>query len=326
MKTLFLSLIALLSVQNIIAQYTFSMYNQPYQDLTNPISLNNNMTWEFPNYTIPIGFDFYFANDALNTFYISSAFSPAIIVSSTNLTNTISEIIPFGIGICDRNINYITFEPELGSASPISYQLTGNVGNRIFKLEYKNVGFENDIWVNDERASDYANFQLWCYETSNIVEFRYGDSHFEHFSDSFNDETGPLVCVLPFANINGPTQNGIILQGAADNPSVSYSTSVSYINGVPPNGTVYRFTPITASIQQENKKNLCSIAPNPAQDFFKIQNIDNLKEGYIYDTFGKLVFTFYNNTVDISHFTKGMYLVKTLDSSQRVFTNILLVH
>lgn len=319
MKTIFISLLALLLSYNVFSQYTFSMYSEPYADLENSISLNNNYTWEFPDYTIPIGFDFHFFDTTLNTIYISSNVNPSVVLSTNNINSNFAMIAPFGSTICDRNMDSVSWVPELGSASPISYHISGDVGSRIFKLEWKNVGFTWDLWEFDY-STDYANIQLWCYENSNIIEFRYGISSLPHYNYSFEYEPGPFVAIFPEVNEDGPQQNGYLLEGSPTNPVVHYTITENHLNNVPPNGTVYRFTPTTASIQDENRKLTLQLFPNPTKEGIHINNVETVVAGSIFGTTGRKVKACNSTYIDCKDLDAGIYIVKITDHLNRVMT------
>ena len=59
--------------------------------------------------------------------------------------------------------------------SLIRYETIGDVGSRIFKIEYANVGFfiEQDA----HQTSDmFANMQIWIHEATTCIEYHYGPS------------------------------------------------------------------------------------------------------------------------------------------------------
>jgi len=287
--------------------------------LDNPTSINNGMTWSYPNYTIPIGFNFQFFNQNLDSFYILEDFDASILTSSNDLSNNVASVVPFGTNIMDRGWDINSSSPTENSLSPLSYQIDGTIGNRIFKMEWKNVGFSGEIWDYEHMATDFANFQIWCYESSNIIEIRFGESHFEHYDSSFYDESGPLIGLFPSINVDGPTQNGLVLTGSPSNPTLLNTMSTLFLNGMPPNGAVYKFTPTTASVYDE-VNSLLSIIPNPTTDFFEILNTNTLKIGYIYNQLGQIIQIFESKKVNICNLEKGVYFLKVIDVKNQVKT------
>ncbi len=117
------------------------------------------------------------------------------------------------------------------------------------------------------------NFQLWMYEGSNTVEFRYGPSSINNPAESFEGETGPQVSLLTSFNIDLQQldDNGYFLSGNPVNPTVITLTPadpivLSYLQGMMPNGTVYRFLRQPLSVEDFSQKDF-QIYPNPASEY-----------------------------------------------------------
>ena len=68
------------------------------------------------------------------------------------------------------------------------------------------------------------------------------------------------------------------------------------------------------NIQDEN----ISIFPNPTKGVVTIEGVEGKME--IYDTYGRLVKTTQNNTLDISEVARGIYLLKATDEQGRVYS------
>jgi hypothetical protein len=180
------------------------------------------------------------AND--NWHYLSKLFKTPFTFRyfSSNIFDSI-EVTNFS-SIYFNNINNGYFDPYMvelqarGNAqSPISYVATGNAPGRILKIEFNNVGFANDPGL-----TDYMNFQVWIYEGSNIIEFRYGPNSVN--ASSYGGDTGPIIQV---ADPIAAGSNYIVLEGDPANPTLnttSWATSVA-MTGSPANGQIYRFTP-----------------------------------------------------------------------------------
>lgn len=313
-KILMLSIVLVLNTTIFAQSYTFTFQNETYTDLESSVSLNNGMTWSYPNYTIPIGFNFQFFNQNLNSFYIVEDFDVSILTSSNNLGNTMASVVPFGTNLMDRGWDINSSSPTENSLSPLSYQIEGTVGNRIFKMEWKNVGFSGEIWDYEHMATDYANFQLWCYESSNIIEIRFGESHFEHYDSSFYDESGPLIGLFPSINEDGPTQNGFVLTGSPSNPSLLNTMSTIFLNGMPPNGIVYRFTPDTAGIDDYNDNLALTLSPIPVDGFFKVATFQEdleIEKISIFNLLGQFIQSEKSDfeKIDVSTLLAGVYMV-----------------
>ncbi|SHE91118.1 Fibronectin type III domain-containing protein, partial [Flavobacterium fontis] len=119
-------------------------------------------------------------------------------------------------------------------------QVTGTAPNRILKIEWVNVrSFSSTV------NPATANFQLWLYEGSNIVEMRYGA-----FTTSSGRTAGGTVQVglrgASNASVNVRSLNNI---GAWSSPTVGTAAISTCAVGtfaaplLPDNGRLYRFTP-----------------------------------------------------------------------------------
>ena len=120
--------------------------------------------------------------------------------------------------------------------SEVSYKTEGTTPNRILKIQFHNAGFLAEAPV----FPDSVNFQVWIYETSYILEFRYGTNSVKH--SSYNGDNGP---VIEIADPLAPPSNFIVLEGDPANPTLRTSNFASRtsLTGSPANGTIYRFTP-----------------------------------------------------------------------------------
>jgi hypothetical protein len=239
--------------------YSLITTTETYTDLSNPVSLNNGDVWEMPDYVIPIGFDFWYFNSTTDTLYFFET-APAMLSSSNEQGGFHKIIIPFGASLVDRG--YETSH----SLSPLSYELTGDIGNRIFKMEWKNVGFLFEFLVNNT-LNDYANFQLWLYETTGNIEMHYGPSQFTHPELAFADETGPSVALISKYDYEQDTisSNSLWLQGNPSHPSMIESDYFYYLDGAISPNTVYQFNNLTVG-SVNNTTEAPVVYPNPVVD------------------------------------------------------------
>lgn len=144
--------------------YRDSIYTAPFQRLVGatPVDLGTDTLWDDPTFSFPLGFTFKVFNDSSNTIY-NDAFSLGswLSLQALNLDNN-TMIIPSTLDLINKSANNFV--------SPISYQTIGNAPNRICKLEYRNVGLYDDV-----SETDSMDMQVWFYEKSDIMEFRYGN-------------------------------------------------------------------------------------------------------------------------------------------------------
>lgn len=135
--------------------------------------------------TIPLGFNFKWAlgNRNIDSIVIDTdgiLYAPQDFNSSTD--NPIRSMMPYEADMTDRGFNNSS-----AAVSPISYLTTGVAGSRIGKIEFRNAGFYNDITTND-----FINFQIWLYESTNIIEYRYGASNVTKYTLEFRWEKRTL--------------------------------------------------------------------------------------------------------------------------------------
>ena len=307
-------LVALFMTVSLSAQmdYEFSVFTETYENLDNGTSLNNGQTWDDPGYTIPLGFDFQIGSITLDTLFITEDGLGGI-VSTQEFVDTppVGILGPVFQDIIDRGFTSAV------SLSPISFQSDGEVGSRIVKIEWNNVGFFEN---ND--GNDFINFQMWLYEGTNQIEYRYGPNEINDPVNSFEDLSGLQVALIPLF----PTEEGTnlqedayILSGDPSDPEFviipvgtnTESVDTFALTGTAPDGTVYRFTPETLSIA-ENSLEEINLFPNPSSDFFRISNIQDDTRLEIYNNLGQRVLTFDEaaDTYDISELSQGIYIVR----------------
>jgi len=289
--------------------YNFSFDNQPYQHLTDPVSLNNGQIWDDPEFAIPLGFDFHIGEHTFDTVYIVEWGLGGILSNTPNDTGIGVELAPMWQDLID--LGY-----ESGSSlSEIAYQTEGSPGNRITKIEWKNAGF----WE-DTTTSDFLNFQVWFHESTNILEYRYGPSQINNPADSFEGFSGPFVYFVTSIDFDlfDAVDMGYVLSENPASPTLIVLEPGETVNiddvafqGMIPNGMVYRFIP--GELATENfEKNAFVFYPNPTKDYFTIYSSDDVKQVTIYNHLGQGVGILEktNNVFDISHLSKGVYWVE----------------
>lgn len=312
MKTVIITLFALMcSFAPIKSQtYSFQVATSPYADLTNPISLNNGEVWVFPDYTIPIGFNFWYFHEYIDTLYFFE--ESAAMLSTSNVEGGFHKLIfPFGAMLIDRG--YGTQQ----SLSPLSYELSGEPGNRILKIEWQNVGFgfEYDA-INT--LNDYVNFQLWLYEASGNIELHFGPLSIIHPEFAYIDVSGPSVALIPQYDYEEDTVSSasLWLQGNPGSPvMVQTAEFISLEGSIPPN-TVYHFKNLTVG-GIINPLNSAVVYPNPAKDYLTIHlssNAISIAEISICDINGRIVYQAIQNPnqsgelqVPVSELKNGVY-------------------
>ncbi len=246
-KKIFFSLLALVSIFNASAQftYTFKDTTTPYVPLTGATSLNGALIWDDEKLVAPMPFTWTVnGNIAINQFNLMLGYTS--IFTDTVNTSAAHGFVLGDVDIVDRGI-----ETGITSLSPIRYTTTGTAPNRIFKMEIANAGFAKEYYVYGILL-DSINLQVWVYETSNIVEIHYGSSQVSDPASYFYfNGTGPIVANARLFDFDfGNYGTLYLLSGNPSSPMVdSFTFPISGItlppslNSWPADGTVYRFTP-----------------------------------------------------------------------------------
>ncbi len=113
-------------------------------------------------------------------------------------------------------------------------------GDNIFKMQWKNMGFE----AGD--SNDCINFQMWIYENSGVIEMRYGPMSVSNNLWE-NNANGPIVGLLEMDNNFTNIFNRVWLTGNSQSPVETKTGTFLAMDNVPQTGTVYKFTPSSST-------------------------------------------------------------------------------
>ena len=150
--------------------YTTETYFSSYEALENWSPLNVSPMWDVPIVPLNLEFDF-------------PCFGELATPGEIRLTDTGAGIEILGdngefhllsastVSISDV-LNVAATDPLITEGSTHRYETVGIAPNRIFKLEFDNVGFDHEmLWT--QTAPSRADFQIWLYEEGTI-EYHYG--------------------------------------------------------------------------------------------------------------------------------------------------------
>jgi len=170
--------------------------------------------------------------------------------------------------------------PRSNGTAYIAHSTDGSTGNRIFKIEYNNLGF-----ANDNTHSDSASYQIWFYENG-VIEYFYGPSSVKNAASWYDGETGPGAYLLSWDTL---TETVIGVGGNPNNPTV-YDKWDDYtsLNGMPAPNTVYTFTPSFSGNVRKPAAQQFRIA-DQGDKTFRIIGIQGQPEWIVYDALGKSV-------------------------------------
>lgn len=304
----------------LVDEYNFEVENGAiYTPLTGAINLTSK-PWGRYNYKVPLGFTTKIGGIATSYFAIGNwCLAPA-----TDTQGFINTFLAYGAQLRDRSM-----VSSGASLSPIRYVIDGISPNRIFKLEYFNAGFEKE-YDNHITLNDSVNIQVWLYETSNIVELRYGTSNVTYPTEYFDfEKNGPLIGFAKNYNPKITKWDKIYaLCGTTSAPTIDSSLTMSehpaLLSNTPPNGTIYRFIPKTtsSSIATEKLKKSISVYPTVTNGTVNIQsNLSDEAKAEIFNVGDGKVLKYYIikyglNAIDISQKPNGIYIIRIKNNHQ----------
>lgn len=299
--------------------YFFSVETEAnYTPLTDSISLNNGEVWDDPDYVIPLGFEFDFYEFGTDTFYISN-FGLGGLLTPANIEEEPVQplLITYGSDIID-----VGYGNNI-SGSEISYKIEGLAGSRIVKVEWKNVGFYNELEVMGT-VNNYLSFQLWLYEQNGDIEIHFGPNSIVD-DGLVHDDMGPLVGIVNgYSYLTDEFSEFWFLTGDEQNPTLdtlfSFNDPQDNLMGLdddPSAGTIYRFStaaPVSTSNPAVDHK--VSIYPTTTNDLLNIKLSDiDLEDAnlVIFDATGRLMLkrSLQDNftSLNIQNLVPGMYFV-----------------
>ena len=287
-------------------QYNFEYSQQPYENLVGDSIITEGIPWYSEIWDIPLGFTFDFLGREYD--HLSAANEELIF----DIENEDYRILPYNNGyLLDR-----VFSTSAQVAqSPISIKFEGAPGNKIFKFQVRNAGFENG------GEPDSVHFQIWLYETSNAIEFRYGPWNIE--SNVWDEGVySPVIALASFTDslaylVSGPVAAPFI---SKLNPNDENGLFIP-LSAPPPEGAVYRFTPVTSATTLPKSESNLEISPNPVAGMTQLDFPESFGQSHLqlFDLSGKLILEKTINPgeqLNLSALSPGLYqaCVKSLNS------------
>ncbi len=300
-------------------QYNFSTFVEPYQNLdsTQAISLTEGIVWFSPDLYFPIGFDFdFYGLTTSNLLLTSQYYGAGIIANPDDTKDHVKMMFPCYVPIGDLALVDFPQDSQNG-ISTISHITEGEVGNRIMKLEWKNVGFLSAL--EKGYTDSWLNYQLWLYESDQSIEFRIGLSQINPeiepivFGDVFSGPSSALVCSFP---ISWGLVDGQSLIGDPSKPDTTqYSVEdVLELDHMPNSGRVYRWDPNMVSVEENETTTDLNIFPNPMENELNFTSSSVVETIQVVDLTGKLVLesTLQCRSCQVStkDLSPGLYVVK----------------
>jgi len=306
--------------------YQFSAFNETYMPLQNPISLDQGLVWDDPEYTIPLPFEWVIFEDTLTEIILGGPGSQ--LSQNYYLEDTVDVVFPYFADIINVNDSIVV--------SPIAYEIIGTAPHRICKIQWSNVGFY-DEWMNTGLAGNTLSFQFWIYETTHDMRIHFGPT-FIKSANIFQSFGMPCVMLIDEFDVGNGTWSGMwTLTGPADNPQV---VSVSefgplgldpsqLLSSDPQEGQVYSFqlsTPIDVS--EQVSKDRFHLFPQPAKDQVRFWSHSN-EVIALMNAQGQTVMqhtaSIGINTLDISSLSDGIYFLQSTNE-EMLPTKLLVQH
>jgi hypothetical protein len=216
----FLVLFRVLQAQNF--NYSLAKDSLAYQPFTTATVIAGQEDWANEKFSLQLPFQFNCAG-----------------VITDSLTIESNRFISFGK---NKRLALVAFNNFINNidttqtfVSTIAYVFSGTAGNRIAKIEFKNLS------ISQFSDTDYFSYQLWLYENGNKIEFHIGPNAYASPTLVFPELVGLInrmmntteVAYLATGNPSSPT--GTLISGSID---------LLYINNVPSQGITYTFIPL----------------------------------------------------------------------------------
>jgi hypothetical protein len=300
--------------------YSGSAFSHTYAPLAEYEVLDVPAGWDDPTVPFALPFLFPIGGDVMNTLSISGL---GIEVFAETESGLLHILWPVTLDIMDVSA---AGDVAAGDASTYRTAVSGTAPNRIFKLEYHNAGFYNEI-EGVGTSTQRMNAQLWLHEATGIIEYHFGPNTVTDWT-ALSDGLMSSALMLDFDYYS---YAGSIL--AASGPVASptwteyndigmWAQSMTALSGMPENGTGYRFTPAGTSSVSDAVAADFVLAPNPAHDVVALANGAAASDLRIFDPTGRCVNTLVlqpgeRRVLDVAGFAPGVYLVHSTAGTAR---------
>ena len=238
---LFVFLTPMFSFGQAASSYCFTASSGTYSALTGTTdtSLGNN-TDDGTSSQILLPYTFDFGGVGYNRIVVSSnGWLSFANTSETYYSNSIDNA---------TNIKPALFPlwDDLKNTDKPRYVTTGTTPNRIFKIEWNKQKWDYNS------SGAVISFQIWLFETSNVIEYIYKRE------GSINGTGSATIGIYDAANTY------LTLSDLGTAPTASSSTFTTSINARPADGQIYRFTPNVAPSGSSSQVFCASTSPTIA--------------------------------------------------------------
>jgi hypothetical protein len=292
-------LLVLFTATRALGQYNVVLSNETYANLTSGTELTYDATQAGYNHAIPFTF---------RAFQRTGDFSAQPSVPSNG-----AYITPKGyIAVYEKPgyANTIIFQGfyntklnYLAGITKVSMKLEGTAPNRVAKVEWKDMAYDND-------ANQKVSIQAWLHEVSGSVAYHFGPNNISTPS-SLSSYTGIVVFDPTFTSL----LNQFNIQGAYTALQTSTgNTTLSFpgMTGIPATGTVLTFNRVATTGILVQPENSVALYPNPAKNVVTIHLTDrkpakislvNISGQAVYST----TTTIYPFSLSLTPYKPGIY-------------------
>ncbi|MGB4847614.1 MAG: T9SS type A sorting domain-containing protein, partial [Saprospiraceae bacterium] len=278
--------------------------------------------WDDADLTIPIGFDFHYYGETIQTLYLPGIYNVITLIDDPTAA-IIANIILFGADLIDRGYN------GGNSLSPITYKTEGSSGHRVLTVEWKNAGFYEDLSAFGVSA-DFINFQLKLYEVDGNIEFLYGPSSITHPNIDYG-ANGPIIGIIESLDFINDVNLGeiILLSGNPSNPTLVNTYQETHLNGTMSPGTSYIFSRNTTAVHDIIKEGAQSFYfPNPTRDYITLKTElqhEVIPPVMIINDVGQIVsMDLSPEKIELTNLPTGIYQLRFQTSGGQVVQRILI--
>lgn len=319
--------LGLISAVSLTAQfpYTATVLNESYVNLAEPTSLDIEVGWDDPEIMIPLPFEVTIGEgDPATNLLLSGTGEMLMGMTESGLLNI---LWPISLDVMDVGA------VEAEEFSLIQYEVTGTEPNRILKIEWNNVGLYEEVSSGSTELR--LNFQVWLYEGENTIEYRFGPNTITKGLPDLDFLTSGIILDFDYDYYNGSfyTASGNPAEPAWNFTDDFYAWYYGneMLDGVPADGTVYRFGPAVSVTETPHTEAQVSIYPNPSSDILWMENTSSLPmEITVYDALGQVVdrtrmAPMQRLQQHVAHWEPGCYTIQSVQEDGRIGVERLIV-
>lgn len=300
----------------------FTITNETYANLSSATDVTT-AGWDDFDAVVPMGFSFHLMGSTVDSIIFDSGvnYGADAIFSYSSLTPSLGMMTDF----VDRSTDGI--HPE----SKIKYKTQTVNGKKITKIEWRDAGFYGDSTLND-----FVNFQYWFFEGNNNFEVHFGNSSIQTSYENLFDFFKPNFMFLNNFDLTNQvfdtcylvTNTSPATMDAIDIDSFYSLNTIGY-NAWPSNGTVFKFTKPTQSINGVQLNAYATVYPTAFQEVLHIAiSAANFKgTAQLIDMNGRVVakqnIVSGQNDLSVAALASGQYILNIKDENESVFYKVI---